>query len=288
MRIGIVCPYSFDVPGGVQFHVRDLAEHFLAQGHHASVLAPADEDTPLPDYVESVGRAVPVRYNGSVARLNFGPLTAARVGRWLEAGDFDVVHIHEPVTPSIALLALWSAEGPVVATFHTSNLRSRAMQAAYPLLRPSLEKINGRIAVSEDARRTVTTHLGGDAVVIPNGVNVARFADAVPRRRVDGHRVGAHDRLPRADRRAAQGPAGARRGHARGPGRAPRRCASSWPGPGDVDAARERARPGRGRCHRVPRAWSATRTRRRCCRRSTSTSRRTPGERASASCWSRR
>jgi phosphatidyl-myo-inositol alpha-mannosyltransferase len=180
MRIGIVCPYSFDVPGGVQFHVRDLAEHLLATGHHASVLAPADEDTPLPEYVESVGRAVPVRYNGSVARLNFGPVTAARVGRWLERGDFDVVHLHEPVTPSIALLALWSAEGPVVATFHTSNLRSRAMQAAYPLLRPSLEKIHGRIAVSEDARRTVTTHLGGDAVVIPNGVNVDRFAQAEP------------------------------------------------------------------------------------------------------------
>jgi phosphatidylinositol alpha-mannosyltransferase len=186
MRIGIVCPYSFDVPGGVQFHVRDLAEHFLGQGHHASVLASADDDTPLPDYVESVGRSVPVRYNGSVARLNFGPLTAARVGRWLEAGDFDVLHIHEPVTPSISLLALWSAEGPVVATFHTSNLRSRAMQAAYPLLRPSLEKINGRIAVSEDARRTVTTHLGGDAVVIPNGVNVARFADALPAARWAG------------------------------------------------------------------------------------------------------
>jgi phosphatidylinositol alpha-mannosyltransferase len=178
MRIGIVCPYSFDVPGGVQFHVRDLAEHFLAEGHEASVLAPADEDTPLPDYVESVGRAVPVRYNGSVARLSFGPVTAARVSRWLEQGDFDVLHIHEPVTPSISLLALWSAEGPIVTTFHTSNLRSRAMQAAYPLLRPSLEKISGRIAVSEDARRTVTTHLGGDAVVIPNGVNVARFAQA--------------------------------------------------------------------------------------------------------------
>jgi phosphatidylinositol alpha-mannosyltransferase len=180
MRIGLVCPYSFDVPGGVQWHVRDLAEHLLGQGHHASVLAPADEDTPLPEYVESVGRAVPVRYNGSVARLSFGPVTAARVGRWLERGEFDVLHLHEPVTPSIALLALWAAEVPVVATFHTSNLRSRAMQAAYPLLRPSLEKIIARIAVSEDARRTVTTHLGGDAVVIPNGVNVARFADALP------------------------------------------------------------------------------------------------------------
>jgi phosphatidylinositol alpha-mannosyltransferase len=181
MRIGIVCPYSFDVPGGVQFHVRDLAEHLIGQGHHVSVLAPADHDAALPGYLESVGRTVPVRYNGSVARLNFGPVTAARVGRWVDRGEFDVVHLHEPVTPSISLLALWAAEGPIVATFHTSNIRSRAMQAAYPLLRPSLEKIAGRIAVSEDARRTVTTHVGGDAVVIPNGVNVDKFATALPR-----------------------------------------------------------------------------------------------------------
>jgi phosphatidylinositol alpha-mannosyltransferase len=178
MRIGIVSPYSFDVPGGVQLHVRDLAEHLISLGHYVSVLAPADDDTPLPDYVVSSGRAVPVRYNGSVARLSFGPLTAARVGRWVEAGHFDVVHLHEPVTPSVSVLALWAVEGPIVATFHTSNLRSRAMQAAYPLLRPSLEKIGARIAVSEDARRTVTTHLGGDAVVIPNGVFVERFASA--------------------------------------------------------------------------------------------------------------
>lgn len=181
MRIGIVSPYSFDVPGGVQLHVRDLAEHFISEGHHVSVLAPADDETPLPDYVVSSGRAVPVRYNGSVARLSFGPLTAARVGRWVEAGRFDVVHLHEPVTPSVSVLALWAVEGPLVATFHTSNLRSRAMQAAYPLLRPSLEKISARIAVSEDARRTVTTHLGGDAVVIPNGVFVDKFASAKQR-----------------------------------------------------------------------------------------------------------
>ena len=180
MKIGIVCPYSFDVPGGVQFHVRDLAEHLIDHGHHVSVLAPADDDTPVPPYVVPAGRAVPVPYNGSVARVNFGPVSAARVRRWLADGEFDVLHIHEPVTPSLALLALWSAEGPIVGTFHTSTLRSRAMQAAYPLLRPSLEKISARIAVSEDARRTVTTHIGGDAVVIPNGVYVDRFASAPP------------------------------------------------------------------------------------------------------------
>ena len=178
MRIGIACPYSWDVPGGVQFHVRDLAEHLIAHGHSVSVIAPADDDTPLPDYVVAAGRAVPVRYNGSVARLTFGPLTAARVGRWIERGQFDVIHIHEPVSPSVAVLALWAAEGPIVATFHTSNLRSRAMQAAHPILRPSLEKISARIAVSEEARLTVRKHLGGDVVVIPNGVYVERFASA--------------------------------------------------------------------------------------------------------------
>lgn len=178
MRIGIVCPYSFDVPGGVQFHVRDLAEHFIGQGDEVSVIAPADSETELPDYVVSAGRATAVRYNGSVARLNFGPVTAGKVGRWLDQGRFDVLHLHEPVTPSVSVLALMAADGPIVATFHTSMLRSRTMQTAYPIIRPSLEKIAGRIAVSEDARRTVTTHVGGDAVVIPNGVYVDRFASA--------------------------------------------------------------------------------------------------------------
>jgi len=178
--VGIVCPYSFDVPGGVQFHVRDLAEALLARGHEVSVLAPADDDTPVPPYLTAAGRAIPVRYNGSVARMTFGPVTAARVRKWLAAGQFDVLHLHEPVTPSLGMLALWIADGPVVATFHTSLIRSRPLQVAYPLVKQSLEKISARIAVSEDARRTLVEHLGGDAVVIPNGVYVDQFADAEP------------------------------------------------------------------------------------------------------------
>ncbi|MGW2345580.1 glycosyltransferase family 4 protein [Streptomyces sp. NPDC001661] len=181
MRIGIVCPYSWDVPGGVQFHIRDLAEHLIALGHEVSVLAPADDETPLPPYVVSAGRAVPVPYNGSVARLNFGFLSAARVRRWLHDGTFDVIHIHEPASPSLGLLTCWAAQGPIVATFHTSNPRSRAMIAAYPILQPALEKISARIAVSEYARRTLVEHLGGDAVVIPNGVDVDFFARAEPK-----------------------------------------------------------------------------------------------------------
>ncbi|MEU6347159.1 glycosyltransferase family 4 protein [Streptomyces sp. NPDC046977] len=181
MRIGIVSPYSWDVPGGVQFHIRDLAEHLIALGHQVSVLAPADDETPLPPYVVSSGRAVPVPYNGSVARLNFGFLSAARVRRWLHEGAFDVIHVHEPSSPSLGLLTCWAAQGPIVATFHTSNPRSRAMIAAYPILQAALEKISARIAVSEYARRTLVEHLGGDAVVIPNGVDVGFFAGAEPK-----------------------------------------------------------------------------------------------------------
>ncbi|TJZ41879.1 glycosyltransferase family 4 protein [Streptomyces piniterrae] len=190
MRIGIVCPYAWDVPGGVQFHIRDLAEHLIRLGHEVSVLAPADDETPLPPYVVSAGRAVPVPYNGSVARLNFGFLSAARVRRWLQNGAFDVIHIHEPASPSLGLLSCWAAQGPIVATFHTSNPRSRAMIAAYPILQPALEKISARIAVSEYARRTLVEHLGGDAVVIPNGVDVDFFAGAEPKPEWQGRTIG--------------------------------------------------------------------------------------------------
>ncbi|RZT17572.1 phosphatidylinositol alpha-mannosyltransferase [Kribbella sp. VKM Ac-2569] len=177
MRIGVVCPYSLGTPGGVQNHVRDLAEALLSLGHGVSVLAPVDEssDSAIPPYVVSSGRAVGVPYNGSVARVTFGPRTAARVKSWLADGNFDVVHVHEPTTPSASIIALWSADGPFVATFHTWQVRSRAMSVASSLLRPALEKIDARIAVSENARSMMVQHIGGEAVVIPNGLYTARF-----------------------------------------------------------------------------------------------------------------
>jgi phosphatidylinositol alpha-mannosyltransferase len=94
MRIGMVCPYSFDVHGGVQSHVLQLAEVMRERGHHVSVLAPSSPHVKLPDYVVSGGRARPIPYNGSVARLRFGPATHRMVKRWLAAGDFDVLHLH--------------------------------------------------------------------------------------------------------------------------------------------------------------------------------------------------
>jgi phosphatidylinositol alpha-mannosyltransferase len=181
MRIGLVCPYTWDVPGGVQEHVRGLADALIDLGHYASVIAPANEDELIePRYVVPAGRAVPVPYNGSVARLAFGFLSASRVRRWLKEGDFDVVHVHEPTAPSLSLLACWVFDGPLVATVHTAMPRSRVLHVSAPILQSALEKISGRIAVSEAARTTLVEHLGGDAVLIPNGVSVHRFEKADP------------------------------------------------------------------------------------------------------------
>ena len=180
MRVGLVCPYDWDVPGGVKAHVKDLAEELLRQGHEVSVLAPLDDDASAEPYVVPGGRSVAVKYNGSVARLNFGVNATGRVRRWIRDGEFDVLHVHEPAAPSLSVLACWVANGPVVGTFHTSNPRSRVMSAAYGLLQTALEKLSARIAVSEAARRTLVEHLGGDAVLIPNGVSCRTFAHGEP------------------------------------------------------------------------------------------------------------
>ncbi|MEV0826002.1 glycosyltransferase family 4 protein [Nonomuraea rubra] len=180
MRVGIVCPYSWDVPGGVKQHIDDLAQALIAQGHEVSVIAPAADDEELPPYVTGAGRAIPVPYNGSVARMSFGFLSAARVRRWVRTGGFDVLHIHEPLIPSLGVLACWAAKGPIVATFHASFTRSRAIAVAEPLLRSALEKLSGRIAVSDAARKSLVEQFGGDTVLIPNGVTVARYTEAEP------------------------------------------------------------------------------------------------------------
>ncbi|QPL06404.1 MULTISPECIES: glycosyltransferase family 4 protein [Actinomyces] len=178
MRVGLVCPYSLDAHGGVQVHVLDLAAELRRRGHEVGILAPASEDTELPEGVTSAGDSVAIPYNGSVARLNFGPVVARRARRWLDEGQYDLLHIHEPITPSVGMLVLQAAQAPVVATFHAALDRSRAREILSPATVPLIERIAARIAVSEEARRTLVHFHGGDAVVIPNGVNVAPFAEA--------------------------------------------------------------------------------------------------------------
>ena len=179
MKIGLVCPYAWDAPGGVRTHVDDLARTLRDHGHDVSVLAPVEDDAfarQLPSWVVDGGRPVAVPYNGSVARVNFGVRAARAVRRWIREGEFDVLHVHEPLAPGLSILAVWAARGPVVATWHSSHERSRILSAGYSVAQTALEKVRGCIAVSEDARTTLVAHVGGDAVLIPNGVRTTAYA----------------------------------------------------------------------------------------------------------------
>jgi phosphatidylinositol alpha-mannosyltransferase len=189
-KIGIVCPYGWDTPGGVQAHVADLATYLISQGHSVSVLAPVTNDEELPDYLVSAGKPIAIPYNGAVARILFGPIAFARVRQWISQGDFDLIHLHEPAIPSISLLACFAAEGPMVGTFHASAKRQKAIFAIGPILEPIIEKLTARIAVSEAARETLTEHLETDAVVVPNGIYARRLATGKIDPRWSGNTIG--------------------------------------------------------------------------------------------------
>ena len=190
LKIGIVCPYSWDTPGGVQNHIRDLAEFLIAAGHQVSVLAPALSDDNLPSYVVNAGKPISIPYNGAVARVLFGPVAFSRVRHWISAGEFDLLHLHEPAIPSISLLACWAADGPMVGTFHAAAKRQKIIFAIGPILEPAIEKLSARIAVSEAARLTLTDHLETDAVVIPNGIYASRYHNGMPQEKWQGNTIG--------------------------------------------------------------------------------------------------
>lgn len=181
MRIGVVCPYSFDHPGGVQAHVIELAEILIGQGHEVRVLGPGIDRESVPDFVTLGGPTVSVHYNGSVARVALGPRSIRAVRRFIDEGEFDVLHIHEPNAPSYSLAALAVARGPIVATYHASATQSVMLRLVRPVLRPFLEKIQAGIAVSEMARRWQVEQLGGDPLLIPNGVDTAKYRNALAR-----------------------------------------------------------------------------------------------------------
>lgn len=173
MKVLLVCPYSWATPGGVGAHVANLADALRLRGHEVRIVAPDAADVPG---VISVGRSVPVPYNGSIARLAFGPRVALRVRVAIRRYRPDVVHVHEPFAPSVGLATLLSTRRPVVATFHASAPDSRVYRIAAPALRPLYRRLAGRIAVSEEARRTVEGALGGEVRVVPNGVSAALFS----------------------------------------------------------------------------------------------------------------
>ena len=184
MNVAIVCPYAWDSDGGVQSHVRSLGSALRERGHEVSVLAPYRAAPPSEAEAMRVGRAFGVPANGSVAPLAFGPLAATAVRRALRALEPDIVHLHEPLIPSLSLLALWNAEAPAVGTFHAAAEHSLGYKLAAPILQRAAGKLAVRTAVSDAARDLVARYIPGDYALTPNGVDVRRFAAVEPH--VDG------------------------------------------------------------------------------------------------------
>lgn len=178
MRIGIVCPYSITVPGGVQEQVLGLARSLRASGHSARVLAPSDG--PPPDgWVTPLGNSVPTAANGSVAPIAPDPSAQLRLIRAVRDEDFDVLHVHEPMVPGPSMTTCLIKPAPIVATFHAAG-----NHASYRYLNPALrwlaDRIDVRVAVSAEAESLAVTHLGGNYERLFNGIEVHRFTSVDP------------------------------------------------------------------------------------------------------------
>ncbi|MGH2754362.1 MAG: glycosyltransferase family 4 protein [Actinomycetota bacterium] len=184
MRVAIVCPYAWDRVGGVQSHVRSLGRTLRTRGHEVQILAPSSmtltHQLAGGEDVKLVGRAVGIPANGSVAPLAFGPLAATGIRLALRDLEPDVVHLHEPLIPSLSFLALLNTDAPTVGTFHAAREGSLGYGASRPVLRRAIRRLHARTAVSDAARELISAYFPGEYKLTPNGVEAERFAAAKP------------------------------------------------------------------------------------------------------------
>jgi phosphatidylinositol alpha-mannosyltransferase len=178
VRVGLVCPYSLTLPGGVQGQVLGLARSLRGLGHDVRVLAPCDGPPPDPG-VTPLGNSVPLAANGSVAPIAPDLPCALRTIRALRDEGFDVVHVHEPLVPGPSMVSTLMKTAPMIGTFHAAGV-SAAYRWAGPALRMVADRFDARCAVSDDARRLVASFLGGKYELVFNGIEVDRFAKATP------------------------------------------------------------------------------------------------------------
>lgn len=176
--MGIVCPYSLTLPGGVQGQVLGLGRSLQQQGIDARILGPCDG--PPPDAsVIPLGNSIPTANNGSVAAIAPDPAAALRTIRALRDEAFDVIHIHEPFAPGPSLTAMVAGSAPKVGTFHRSG-QSSWIRTFRPLARYGASYLDIRVAVSEEALATARASLGGEYELVWNGIDTDRYQRGEP------------------------------------------------------------------------------------------------------------
>jgi phosphatidyl-myo-inositol alpha-mannosyltransferase len=179
LRIGIVCPYSLSIPGGVQEQVMGLARELRRMGYEARVLGPCDGPPPA-SFISPLGNSLPTASNGSVAPIAPDPSAQLRTIRLLIEEDFDVLHLHEPLAPGPTETALFLHPAPIVATFHAAGISNGYRYLNKPLGKLA-ENIAHRVVVSKDAQALIQGSFGGEYEVLFNGVELHRYREATPR-----------------------------------------------------------------------------------------------------------
>jgi phosphatidyl-myo-inositol alpha-mannosyltransferase len=195
MKVGIIVPYSWSFWGGVPEHADHQARALRKLGVDTRIVIGHDPPGRLtkylhprqgrherpPPHVIPVGRSVIVPANGALPNIVLSPRSVFRLRSVLERERFDVIHVHEPMTPAIGVAALSFARAPLVATFHASG-ELAWMKIATPVWGFLADRIDQRIAVSDGAVASARNYLGGEYEVIPNGVAMPDQAESAERR----------------------------------------------------------------------------------------------------------
>ncbi|HEX8940122.1 MAG TPA: glycosyltransferase family 4 protein [Candidatus Limnocylindrales bacterium] len=181
MKIGLVTPYVYPLPGGVTEHVRYLYENLRLRGHDVRIITSSHglQRASEGDVIR-LGKGFSVPTNGSVGTLTVSPRYLGQVRDVLDRERFDLLHFHEPFVPFLSLVVLRESESVNIATFHAYAGFSPAYEFGSRVLGHYAGRLHGRIAVSAAARHFIDRFFPGDYKVIPNGVDVARYQRAVP------------------------------------------------------------------------------------------------------------
>ncbi len=179
MKIALVSPYDYSVPGGVNNHISHLAGEFTRLGHDACILVPSSEQVADERVINASSAIISVPFAGSIAHISLSPRTYRRTKRILQEGRYDVLHLHEPLMPTLPLAVLRHhdlvPQAICVGTFHSYRPVSRAYYYGAPIFRRFFKRLDGHIAVSETARQYHARYFPADYAVIPNGVDVEHF-----------------------------------------------------------------------------------------------------------------
>jgi len=181
VKIGLVTPYVYPLPGGVTQHVRYLYENLRLRGHDVRILTSSHglQRSSEGDVIR-LGKGFSMPSNGSVGTITLSPRYVSQARERLDRERFDVLHFHEPFVPFLSLVLLRESQSVNIGTFHAYGGWSPAYEFGSRAMGGYADRLHGRIAVSAAARHFIDRYFPGDYKVIPNGVDAERFRRSVP------------------------------------------------------------------------------------------------------------